>query len=207
LPAAPPLLPARFASGQHADHRRCEQAQLTLGLPSPGHHAPDHDAALLFTMAVGGGMSSRLFQEVREARGLAYSVSAGMTPYSDSGLMSVHAACAKSDAAAARTLIDDVLHSATLTLDTAELARARAQAVAGLLMALESPAGQADYAARQWLIHGQWLPPETVIARLGAVDVEAARAAGAAMLAYTPARAEIGAGRTRKSSARKMKAA
>lgn len=192
--------PSHFTPGQHTDRRRCEQAQLTLGLPSPGHHAADHDAALLFTLAVGGGMSSRLFQEVREARGLAYSVSAGMTPYHDCGLMSVHAACAKSDAAAARDLIDEVLHAAARTLDKAELDRARAQAVAGLLMALESPAGQADYAARQWLIHGQWLPPETVIARLDAVDVEAARAAGAAMLAQPPARAEIGAGPARRRS-------
>lgn len=187
--------PVRFAPGQAADHRRAEQAQLTLGLPAPGHHDAAHDAALLFAMAVGGGMSSRLFQDVREQRGLAYSVSAAVTPYHDGGLMSVHAACAKANAAAARDLIDTVLHNAAKTLEPAELDRARAQAVAGLLMALESPTGQADYAARQLVIHGRWMAPSEVIARLNSVDIEAVRAAGAAMLAHPPARAEIGAGR------------
>lgn len=190
--------PAAFLPGQRADYRRAEQAQLTLGLPAPGHHDSAHDAAQLFTLAVGGGMSSRLFQEVREARGLAYSVSAAISPYHDGGLLSVHAACAKRDAAAARDLIASVLHHSAETLEQAELDRARAQAVAGLLMALESPTGQADYAARQLVIHGRWLAPADVIARLNAVDVDAVRAAGAAMLANPPARAEIGAGSARK---------
>ncbi len=191
----------RFSAGTAAEHRKAEQAQLTLGLPAPGHHDPAHDAALLFTMAVGGGMSSRLFQEVREARGLAYSVSAAVSPYADGGLMSVHAACAKDQASAARGLIDEVLAGAVQSLSLAELDRARAQAVAGLLMALESPTGQADYAARQLVIHGRFLQPIDVIARLEAVSVDEARAAGAAMLAHTPARAEIGAGAKRRKAA------
>lgn len=191
----------RFSAGTAADHRKAEQAQLTMGLPAPGHHDATHDAAVLFTMAVGGGMSSRLFQDVREARGLAYSVSAAVSPYADGGLMSVHAACAKDQAAAARGLIDEVLAGAVQTLSTAELERARAQAVAGLLMALESPTGQADYAARQLVIHGRFLEPCEVIARLEAVSVDEARAAGAAMLAHAPARAEIGAGAKRRKAA------
>ncbi|WP_439534739.1 M16 family metallopeptidase [Polymorphobacter sp.] len=184
----------RFTAGRHDDNRRCEQAQLTLGVPAPGHHEPGHDAAMLFALAVGGGMSSRLFQEVRESRGLAYSVSAAITPYVDGGLMSVHAACARTEAAAARDLIDTVLHGAIADLSQAELDRARAQAVAGLLMALEGPQGQADHVARCLAVHGRYLPPDEIVTRLEAVTVEAARAAGAAMLAHAPARAEIGAG-------------
>jgi predicted Zn-dependent peptidase len=186
-----------FAPGLHEDNRRCEQAQLTLGVPAPSHHDPAHDAALLFVLAVGGGMSSRLFQEVREARGLAYSVSAAVTPYVDGGLMSVHAACARRDAAAARDLIDTVLHGAAADLSQPELDRARAQAVAGLLMALEGPQGQADHVARCLAVHGRFLSPLEIVSRLEAVGLEEARAAGAAMLAHAPARAEIGAGRRR----------
>jgi predicted Zn-dependent peptidase len=185
--------PLRFEAGHHHDPRRVEQAQLTLGLPAPGHHDAGHDAALLFTLAAGGGMSSRLFQEVREARGLAYSVSAAMTPYADGGLMSVHAAAAREEAAAARDLIDRVLRDAAEALEPAELARARAQAIAGLLMALESPAGLADHVARQLIVHGRVMPTAEIVERLERVDVEAARAAGCAMLAHAPARAEIGA--------------
>lgn len=181
-----------FAPGQFADARRFEQAQLTSGYPAPGHHDPVHDAAALFTLAAGGGMSSRLFQEVRENRGLAYSISAATTAYADGGLMSIHAATARKDAARARDLIDKVMAETAATLSTAELARAKAQAVASLLMALESPQGQGDYVARSLLVHGRFVPAAELVKRIEAVNVEAARAAGAAMLAHAPARAEIG---------------
>ncbi|OYU14232.1 MAG: peptidase M16 [Alphaproteobacteria bacterium PA4] len=190
---APVPEPGRFAAGQFSDPRRFEQAQLTSGYPAPGHYDPGHDAAALFTLAAGGGMSSRLFQEVRESRGLAYSISAATTPYADAGLMSVHAATARKDAARARDLIERVLAETAATLEPAELARAKAQAVASLLMALEGPQGQGDYLARQLLVHRRWVPAAEVVARIEAVTVEAARAAGAAMLAHAPARAEIGA--------------
>jgi predicted Zn-dependent peptidase len=194
-PAAVQAGPAAvFAAGRFSDPRKFEQAQLTSGYPAPGHYDPAHDAAALFTLAAGGGMSSRLFQEVREARGLAYSISAATTPYADCGLMSVHAATARKDAAQARDLIDRVLAETAAGLEEAELARAKAQAVASLLMALESPQGQGDYLARQLLVHGRWVPAAEVVTRIEAVTVDAARAAGRAMLAHAPARAEIGAG-------------
>jgi predicted Zn-dependent peptidase len=153
-------------------------------------------------------MSSRLFQEVREARGLAYSISAATTAYADGGLMSVHAATARKDAARARELIDQVLAEAALGLSPAELARAKAQAVASLLMALESPQGQGDYVARSLLVHGRFVPAAELVRRIEAVTVDAARAAGAAMLAHSPARAEIGvAGKVMGRGPRPVKAA
>ncbi len=185
---------AAFAPGQFLDSRRFEQAQLTAGWPSPGHYDAGHDAVALFTLAAGGGMSSRLFQEVREERGLAYSISAATTPYADGGLMSVHAATARKDAGRARALIDKVLAETAAGLDETELKRAKSQAVAGLLMSVESPQGQADYLARQLIVHGRWVPPSEVVARVEAVTVDQARAAGATMLAAAPARAEVGVG-------------
>jgi predicted Zn-dependent peptidase len=188
-PAADAL---RFQPGLHHDGRRIEQAQLTAGWAAPGHHDAAQDAALLFALAAGGGMSSRLFQQVREERGLAYAVSAAVQPYADGGLLSVHAATHPRQAAAARALIDQVLHAAAAGLERAELERARAQAQAGLLMAIEGPQGAADYLARSLVVHGRIVPPAEIVARIDAVDVDAARAAGAAMLATPPARAEIG---------------
>ena len=191
--ATPPAgEPARFAATSRHDRRRIEQAQLTAGWAAPGHHDPAQDAALLFTLAAGGGMSSRLFQQVREERGLAYAVSAAMQPYADGGLMSVHAATDPANAAAARALIDTVLQQTATELQQAELDRARAQALAGLLMALEAPQGAADYLARSLLVHRRFVPPAELVARIEGVTVEQARAAGAAMLATAPARAEIG---------------
>ncbi|WP_017666788.1 pitrilysin family protein [Sandarakinorhabdus sp. AAP62] len=182
----------RFHPGRHHDARRIEQAQLTAGWAAPGHHDPAQDAALLFTLAAGGGMSSRLFQQVREERGLAYTVSASLQPYVDAGLMSVHAATDPKQAAAARDLIMAVLHETAASLEQAELNRARAQAVAGLLMALEGPQGASDYLGRSLIVHGRFLPPAELVARIDAVTVDAARAAGASMLSAAPARAEIG---------------
>ena len=181
-----------FHAGRHHDARRIEQAQLTAAWAAPGHHDPAQDAALLFTLAAGGGMSSRLFQQVREDRGLAYSVSASLQPYADAGLMSVHAATDPKQAAAARQLIDTVLHQTAAELEQSELNRARAQAVAGLLMALEGPQGAADYLGRSLMVHRRFVPPTELVARIESVTVDAARAAGAAMLAHAPARAEIG---------------
>ena len=182
----------RFHPGRHHDARRIEQAQLTAGWAAPGHHDPAQDAALLFALAAGGGMSSRLFQQVREERGLAYSVSASLQPYVDGGLLSVHAATDPKQAAAARDLIMTVLDETAAGLEQAELNRARAQAVAGLLMALEGPQGAADYLGRSLTVHRRFVPPAELVSRIEAVNVDEARAAGAAMLAHPPARAEIG---------------
>jgi predicted Zn-dependent peptidase len=182
----------QFQPGRRHDARRIEQAQLTAGWAAPGHHDPAQDAALLFTLAAGGGMSSRLFQQVREERGLAYTVSASLQPYADTGMMSVHAATDPKQAAAARDLIMTVLHETAAGLEQAELNRARAQAVAGLLMALEGPQGAADYLGRSLIVHRRFVPPAELVARIESVSLEAARAAGAAMLAGAPARAEIG---------------
>ncbi len=186
-------VPAAFTGGVHNDRRKFEQAHLTLGLAAPGHGDPGHDAALLFANAAGGGASSRLFQELREERGLAYSVYASTTPYADTGLFSVYLATAKRDAAKALALTDTVLAATAATLSQAELDRARAQVRAGLLMSLEAPGGWSEYLARSLLVHGRLVPPAEVVERLAAVTVDEVRAAGAAMLAGPRARADVGA--------------
>jgi len=195
LPAGvrPATVEAVFGGGTNNDHRKFEQAHLTLGLAAPGHGDAAHDAALLFANAAGGGASSRLFQELREERGLAYSVYASTTPYADTGLFSVYLATAKRDAAKALALTDTVLAATAAGLSQVELDRARAQVRAGLLMSLEAPGGWSEYLARSLLVHGRLVPPAEVVARLAAVTVDEARAAGAAMLSGPRARADVGA--------------
>lgn len=194
LPAGrrPDAAPAMFAPGAAHDCRRSEAAHVTLAWPGPGFHDPDLPAALLFTAAAGGGMSSRLFQELREERGLVYSVFAQHQPYDDCGLMSVYLAAAPCEAGKARALAEQVLADTAAGLDQAELDRARAQLRAGLLMGLEGCQGRADHSARSWLTHGRVMDPAEWLARLDAVSVEAARAAGAAMLGRGQARAIVG---------------
>ncbi|MGI4879116.1 MAG: M16 family metallopeptidase [Janthinobacterium lividum] len=189
----PDTAPAVFAPGAHHDRRKFEQAHLTLGLPAPGLHDPDFDAIALFVTAAGGGASSRLFQELREERGLAYSVYASTTPYSDAGLFSVYLATAKKDAAMAMDLAVKVLADTAAALRPDELARAKAQVRAGVLMSLESPGGWAEYLARQLLAHGYVKTPADIVARIEAVDLDTVRAAAGRMIAGPYAVADVGA--------------
>ncbi len=187
-----PVEAARFTGGGHADRRKLEQAHLTFGWAGPAHTAPDHMAVQLFTCAVGGGMSSRLFQELREERGLAYSVWAHHTPFTDTGLFSVYLATAPKEARAAGALTHEVLAAAAKELSEAELARAKAQLKAGLLMNLESSSGWAEYAARQFLVHRRVRAPQEIVAAMEAVSLDCVREAAGRMLAQAPASATIG---------------
>ena len=183
---------ARFVGGTRIGRHPTEQAQLTLAFPGPPDTAPDYYAARLFSDIVGSGASSRLFQQVREDRGLAYSVSSTLHPYADTGLFYIYAATARSQAAAAMQLIEGIVRDTPLTATQRELDRVRTQARAGLLMSLETPWGQAHYVARQLAVHGRLVDPAEVVDRLLAVTLEETCAAGARMIAGPCARATIG---------------
>ena len=183
---------ARFTGGNRVGRAASDQAHLALAFAGPAQLDDDYFAARLFADAVGGGMSSRLFQQLREDRGLAYTVYASLSPYRDVGLFSIYAATARRQSAAAAQLIEEVIADAVETLTQRELDRVRTQARAGLLMSLESPWGQAHYVARQLSLHGRLVDPPEVIAELAAVTLDQSRAAGAKMLAGARARATIG---------------
>jgi predicted Zn-dependent peptidase len=184
--------PGRFTGGTRVGRGASEQAHLTLAFPAPAQRDEDYFAARLFADAVGGGMSSRLFQQVREDRGLAYSVYASLQPYSDAGIFYVYAATARRESAAAAQLIEEVLAEAVEAVTERELLRVRTQSRAALLMSMESPWGQAHYLARQLAVYGRLVEPAEVLAELDAVTLEAMRAAGRKMLAGPRARATIG---------------
>jgi predicted Zn-dependent peptidase len=183
---------AQFVGGTRIGRHPTEQAQLTLGFPAPHDTAPDYYAARLFSDIVGGGASSRLFQQVREDRGLAYSVNSTLHPYADTGLFYIYAATARAQATAAIQLIEDLVRDAPATATQRELDRVRTQARAGLLMSLETPWGQAHYVARQLAVHGRLVDPAEVIDSLNAVTLDEVRACGARMVAGPCARATIG---------------
>jgi predicted Zn-dependent peptidase len=187
-----PCEPARFGGGIRAGGARADQAHLAAAKAGPAQLDPDHYAARLFADLVGGGASSRLFQAVREERGLAYSVWAALHAYRDGGIFHVYAATARREAAAAAALIDEVIAQAAKDASERELRRVRTQAKAGLLMSLESPWGQAAYVARQLSVHGRLVEPAEVVRDLEKVTLDEVRAAGAKMLAGPSARATIG---------------
>ena len=184
--------PARFAGGTRASRPRADQAHIAAAYAAPAILDPDYYAARLFSDMVGSGASSRLFHEVREERGLAYSVWSSLQPYSESGIFYFYAATARREAAAAAALIGEIVADAAETATQRELDRAKAQAKAGLLMSLESAWGQAHYVARQLSMLGRLVEPAEVVRAIDAVTLDALRAAGARMLAGPRASATIG---------------
>ncbi len=184
--------PARFTGGVRARRQSCEQAHLTFAFPAPSVRAPDYFAARLFADIAGGGASSRLFQQLREERGLAYSVSAHLHAYEDTGLFTVYAATSPHAAAATSQLVEEVLRETARDATQRELDRVRTQARAAMLMGLESSWGQTAYLARQLAIWGRLIDPAEVVERLSAVTLGEVRAAGELMLAGPGARASIG---------------
>ena len=161
--------PAVYGGGAVEREDDVEQVHLILGFDGVGYSDPDYYAIQLLTGALGGGMSSRLFQEVREKRGLAYSIYAFHSSYVDGGLFGVYAGCADEDAAEVATVVADELKRSTDGISQAELDRARTQIKAGLLMSRESTSARCENAARQLLIHGRHVPQEEIVARLEAV--------------------------------------
>ena len=188
-----PIGRAEFTGGVRNDRREFEQAHWCLGLPGFAASDPRLPALSLFVQALGGGMSSRLFQELREERGLAYSVSAWQQAYGDAGIVAMSCAADRNRAVESMHLARSVLADAVETLTDAEVNRARAQLEAGLLMSMESAQGRAEQMARSIEVFGRILPLDELLGHLRAVDATAARSAGAALLDGRAAVASVGA--------------
>jgi len=201
-PAAPAPEPAHFGGGTRVETRDLEQVHIALALQG----VPVRDEQLyslqVFTSVLGGGMSSRLFQEVRENRGLCYAIHAFHMPYSDTGMFALYAGTDEADAPELMRVAIDQIAIATETLNEAEVARAKAQMKAGLLMALESSETRLGQIARQMLAFGRPIPLDEIVAKVDAVTVASARAAGRALIGRgRPAIAALGPGNGLESTA------
>lgn len=183
---------AHYEGGSYLDDRPVEQAHLALAYEGAAYNADEQYALGLFASAVGGGMSSRLFQELREERGLAYSVYAYHSPFDDTGLFGLYLATAREEAANALELTRQILLNTADTLEEAELARAKAQARAGLLMGLESVQARCDHLARQLMIYGRPIDAAELVRDIEACTLDQVRAAGKAMLASPMTQACVG---------------
>lgn len=194
---APKPEPARFGTGgSRVVHRDLEQAHLTLALQGLPQTDPSLFSLQAFTNLLGGGMSSRLFQEVREKRGLCYAIYTFHAPYSDTGFFGLYTGTDPADAPEMMDVVVDVINTAVETISEGEVARAKAQMKAGLLMALESCTSRAEQLARQMLAYGRPKTLEELIGRIDEVSIDTTQAAGRALLARgRPAVVALGSGR------------
>lgn len=163
--------PANYMGGEIVTERDFMEAQFVLGFEGRAYHVKDFYASQLLSGILGGGMSSRLFQEVREKRGLCYSVYAFHWGFSDTGIFGIHAATGEEDLEELVPVIIDELHRASENISQAELDRARAQVRAGLMMSMESPTARAGQIARQILLFGRQIPNDELMDRLNAISV------------------------------------
>ncbi len=165
--------PARYSGGDFREARELEQVHLVLGFEGVGHHDPDYYAAMVFSTLFGGGMSSRLFQEVRELRGLAYAIHSFVSAYDDSGLFGVYAGTGQAEVAELLSVVCGELGKLPSGLDSDEMARARAQLKAGVLMSREGTTSRCEQLANQLLLYGRPLAVAEVIERIESVDYAA----------------------------------
>ena len=187
----PDPVAARFTGGATAEARRLEQAHLVLLLPGVGVRDPAWHAQRLFAEILGGGMASRLFQEAREVRGLAYAVDAYSESYEDAGMLGVYAGTGAAEARGMAELAAAEIRKLAERVEPDELLRARAQGRSQMAMAREQPLHRAEQAAAQALLFDRLIPPEELAAGVEAVDAAALRAYGERVLGAGAAAAAV----------------
>lgn len=169
---APEQSVARFEGGETRQVKSLEQAHFALALESPDYRDPAIYAAQIYASALGGSMSSRLFQEIREKRGLCYTIYAQAGAYEDTGMLTIYAGTSAEEMPELAQLTIDEIKRAADDMSQAELDRARAQMKAGLLMGLESPSNRAERLARMLQIWGRVPTLDDVVERIDAVSLK-----------------------------------
>lgn len=172
-PSATPVMePAKYIGGNIRETRDLMDAQILLGFEGKAYHARDFYCSQILANILGGGMSSRLFQEVREIRGLCYSIYAFHWGFSDTGIFGIHAATGGENLPELVPVIINELHKSAATIEQKEIERARAQIRAQLLMGQESPAARAGQIARQMMLYGRPISNQEMMERLEGITVE-----------------------------------
>lgn len=185
--------PAHYSGGEFREERELEQVHYALSVPGISYTDDDYYTAQVLSGLLGGGMSSRLFQEIREKRGLCYSVFSFSSSFADTGTFSVYAGTGEEHIKELSHMLTDELLRASDGIQQAEVERAKAQLKASLLMGMESPASRSEVHARQILIYGRVLPTSEISESIDAVTVEATQnLAGKLFFGVTPSIAALG---------------
>jgi len=172
LSTMPDILPeaARYVGGDFREERDIEQVNLVLGFDGVSYDDPDYYTASVLSTLLGGGMSSRLFQEVREKRGLVYSIYSFTSSYGDGGLFGIYAGTGEDEVTELVPVMCDEVVKVVGGVSEDELHRARAQLKASILMSLESTSSRCEQLARQILVYNRPVSTAEVVAKVEAVD-------------------------------------
>ena len=191
-PTELPVEASRYVGGSHVENRDLEQLHFVLGFEGVAVHDPGYYAHSVMSTLLGGGMSSRLFQEVRERRGLAYSVHTFSGSYGDGGLFGIYAGTGPEEAGELIPVICDEVVRVAEDAQEEEVHRARSQLKAGILMSLESTMSRCEQLGHNILTYGRPLTTEELVARIDEVDVDAVRRSARLLRASRPTVAALG---------------
>ncbi|MBV1865881.1 MAG: insulinase family protein [Rhodobacteraceae bacterium] len=164
------VVPALYRGGEHREVKDLEQAHFTMALETSGYRSDDIYTGQVFSVALGGGMSSRLFQEVREKRGLCYSIYAQIGAYADTGTLTIYSGTSGQDIADLAHICVDELRRVAVDIADSEVSRARTQMKAGMLMGLESPTARCERLARMVAIWGRVPTLDEIVGKIDAVS-------------------------------------
>jgi predicted Zn-dependent peptidase len=194
LPATrpPEALPVAYLGGDFREAQELEQLHFLLGFQGAAIGDGDYYAQSMLSTVLGGGMSSRLFQEVREKRGLVYSIYTFASAYRDGGIFGIYAGTGPTEIAELVPVVCDELQKVIDDVDEAELGRARAQIKASLLMSMESTMSRAEQLGQHLLLFGRTIPTKEIIEKIDEVDIEAVKKAAAKLFTSRPTIAALG---------------
>lgn len=177
---------------EHREARPNEQVHLLLGFDALSYHDPDYIAMNLMGNLFGGGMSSRLFQRIREEMGLVYSIYSMEMPASDSGLFAIYAGTGKEEVSKLLPSLVEEIHKMKQGLQDAELQRAKAQMRSSLLMSRESTSSRAEQIAHHLQVYGRIIPDNEILEQIEAISKEDITRAAQRIFASPAAMANLG---------------
>lgn len=183
---------ALYQGGDRNEARDLEQVHLVLGFNGVAYDDPDYYAVSVLSSLLGGGMSSRLFQEIREKRGLVYSVYTFTAAYRDGGLFGVYAGTGEEEVSTLMPVLGEELRKVGTTVTEDELKRVKAQLKAGMLMAMENTRARAERLAQHLMVYGRVIPPDEIVAEIDRVDIAAVERAARRLFAGKPTLATLG---------------
>ncbi len=186
----------RYQGGDFRQERDLEQIHVVLGFGGLPHGDPDFYNLGALSTLLGEGMSSRLFQEIREKRGLAYSVFSTSQSFSDTGLFSIYMGTGQSDVQKLVPVLRAEIEKVQAKVSEDEVKRARAQIKAGLLMSLESPGSRCAQSARQIMVYGRPLTVAEIIAKVDAVNADGICRVAQRIFSGKPTLAALGEGKS-----------
>jgi predicted Zn-dependent peptidase len=162
--------PSKYISGEYREEKDLEQIHLLLGFEGIDYHSEDYYSLLVYSSLLGGGMSSRLFQEIREKRGLVYGISSFSSSYTDTGLFGIYAGTGNTQIEELIPVLCDELKNSPNSISEKEINRGKAQLKASLMMGRESAFRRCESAARQLLVFNKVIDPIDTIKQIDAVS-------------------------------------